>query len=215
MATFPVTASPPKITALFEKIRRTGVPSKVDQDWLKAMGFTSSRDRSMVGMLKSLGYLDSTGSPTERWRSWKDVKEGPKVLGEAVREGFRGIFETYPDAQDATDKDLRNLINTVTGTGEDMVGQYLSTFKGLCKLVDWSAASKGQGEEAAYTSDAAVPQHINMGAKPISRGNTNSNNGLVVNLNIQLSLPETLDQAGYEAFFAAMKKHLFPEPTDG
>jgi hypothetical protein len=68
MADFQYTTVPGKISTLFDKIRSVGVPPKVTVQWLKAIGFTSSNDTSLLPVAKAVGFADQSGVPTEYWK---------------------------------------------------------------------------------------------------------------------------------------------------
>jgi len=46
-----------KIKPLLEKIRTVGVPPKVTEAWLKSLGFKSTNDRTLIGVLKFIGVI--------------------------------------------------------------------------------------------------------------------------------------------------------------
>jgi len=59
---FTYTTVPGKIKPLLAKIREVGIPSKAASQWLKTIGFTSSNDASLLGVLKLIGLVDSSVS---------------------------------------------------------------------------------------------------------------------------------------------------------
>jgi Family of unknown function (DUF5343) len=61
MADYAYTTVTGKIKPLLDKIRTVGVPSKVGTPWLKTIGFTSSNDTSLIGVLKFIGLTDQSG----------------------------------------------------------------------------------------------------------------------------------------------------------
>jgi hypothetical protein len=42
---------------LLDKIRTVGVPPKVSGSWLKSIGFTSSNDATLIGVLKFIAIV--------------------------------------------------------------------------------------------------------------------------------------------------------------
>ncbi len=79
-------------------IQSAGVPPKVSQDYLKSVGFKSSNDRYLIPIMKTLGFLDTSGVPTDRWRAYRDKGRAKGVLAAAITEAYGSLFETYPDA---------------------------------------------------------------------------------------------------------------------
>lgn len=92
MSDYPYTTVPGKLSTLLKKIREVGVPTKANQQWLQSLGFTSSNDRTMLGILKFIGFMDESGVPSSRWREYRGANH-KQVLANAVREcaGSAGI----------------------------------------------------------------------------------------------------------------------------
>lgn len=80
MADFTYTTVPGKIKALLAKIREMGVPQKVTVQWLKTVGFKSSNDASLIGVLKFIGLTDSSGVPTSKWTQYRSRNWGQSVI---------------------------------------------------------------------------------------------------------------------------------------
>jgi hypothetical protein len=87
MAEYAYTTVTGKIKSLLEKIRRVGVPTKVSIAWLKSLGFTSSNDATLIGVLKFIGFVDASGIPTSGWTAYRGANHRV-VLGEAIRQGL-------------------------------------------------------------------------------------------------------------------------------
>lgn len=199
----PYAESAIKIPSLFEKIQVVGQPAKVSAEWLKTIGFASSRDRSFTRLLRELGFTDAGGSPTQQWREYKDTKKAPYVLGQAVKRAYQVLYDVYPDAHNATDTDLRNLISTSTGAGKDMVSQYMSSFRNLAKIARFEATDDSPEPHPNGSTKASSESAVSNVRMP-----HNSGANLTVNLNVQLTLPETADASFFDAMFTAMRKHL-------
>jgi hypothetical protein len=80
---------------LLAKIREVGVPSKVTVQWLKTVGFRSSNDASLLGVLKHIGFTDASGVPSSAWTQYRGANH-QKVLGDALRGGYAELFAVYP-----------------------------------------------------------------------------------------------------------------------
>src|SRR5438874_1165391 len=104
MGEFQYSTVPGKIGPLFHKLRSVGVPAKATVQWLKAIGFTSSNDPSLLSILKAAGFADSTGVPTATWREYRGA-DHKQVMARALRGGYRELFEVYSDANARTDKE--------------------------------------------------------------------------------------------------------------
>jgi hypothetical protein len=121
------------IPRYLESIPKVGVPDKVDPNYLKGLGFKNSNDRALVPLFKSLGFLESGGKPTELYRNYRAAAgdSAKKILGDAVRQCYAGLFGTYSDAQSQDDATLTNWIRANSDSGADGQRRALSTFKAL------------------------------------------------------------------------------------
>lgn len=198
MADYPYTTVPGKIAKLFEKIKETGIPQKATRKWLKSIGFTSSNDGSLLPILAFIGMTDASGVPTDRWQLFRG-DQGKQILAECIRKGYEGVFSVYPDAHTRNRSELESFFSTHSSAGKQAIGKKVSTFLELCKLADFSA-TKVRVESAAMEDEPDIAESVTVARK--------SYKGFAININIQLTLPETTDGKVYDAFFSAMKKHL-------
>jgi hypothetical protein len=143
---------------------------------------------------------DASGMPTDRWSQFRG-RGGEQVLAECIKKAYAELFSTYPNAQERSRSDLETFFRTHSCAGKQAIEKTVSTFQQLCKLADFGearveAAAAGKGAEGKI--DGA--QRMTAASK--------SHEGFAININIQLTLPETTDEKVYDAFFAALKKHL-------
>jgi hypothetical protein len=199
MANVPYTPNPPNVKKFFEKIQAAGTPPKLHQAYLPTIGFKSSNDRYLIGLCKSLGFVDTAGKPTIKWSEYKDRNKAPKVMADAIKTAYADLYSTYPDAEKKDDDTLQDYFASTSGAADSVVRLMVRTFKSLCELADFEAVAV---EEYVTTSTARAGEKVSeipLGMKPIT-----------ININIQLQLPATEDVTIYEALFSALKKNLFP-----
>ena len=55
-----------KIPQYFDTMLTAKAPDKFTTKFMADLGFTSSNDRQFVNVLKAIGFLDDSGTPTER-----------------------------------------------------------------------------------------------------------------------------------------------------
>jgi hypothetical protein len=178
------------------------VPPKVSQDYLKSVGFKSSNDRYLIPILKALGFLDPSGSPTDRWRAYRDKGKAKGVLAAAITEAYSSLFETYPDAFRRDNEALRNYFSTHSSNLNDSTLQLVvRTFKTLCESADFE--SPAAAEEILEHAPAKA-----RGGKSLTPRQPTQGGDLTVNINIQLQLPATDDASVYEKLFEAMNKTI-------
>src|SRR5438309_2305870 len=100
------------IKEFLEKVQETGVPTKIDREYLPSIGFTSSSDRPLITLFKFLGFLDKSGAPTDLYRKYRDKKNAKRVLGRALATAYSGLFATYPDAHKRDNDALADYFRT-------------------------------------------------------------------------------------------------------
>lgn len=206
MAEFAYTTVPGKIKPLLEKIRGVGIPPKATVQWLKTIGFTSSNDAGLLGMLRVAGLVDGTNIPTPTWSSYRGATHR-RVLGDALRSGYAELFAVYPDAWQRSSTELEHVFATSTSAGKQVISKTVASFKALCECADFGPVGQ-QPEQAMHTTGplhAPVAGHgSTSGAQP-SGGKANPS--LHIDLQIHVSpeaSPEQIDQ-----IFKSMAKHLY------
>lgn len=202
------TTVPGKISTLLQKIQHVGVPPRVTNDWLRSVGFTSSNDRSLRSVLRQIEFIDSSDEPTPAWRQYRGA-ESKKVLGRAIREGYSDLYSLYPDAHERSAQELADWFSTKSDAGQQAISKAVATFKNLAAEAEFgsepSAVAEGESPPASVAKAApaapmeAVHRQVRAGS------------GATININVQLTLPETTDEAVYEAFFRAMREHLLED----
>jgi hypothetical protein len=203
------TTVPGKLPNLLSKIRDTGVPSKATVAWVKSVGFTSSNDPSLLGVLRSIGFIDQDGVPTPAWKEYRG-KDYKGVLGRAIQSGYQDLYSVYPDAHVRENSDLSHIFSTKTNAGKQAIDKMVSTFKSLAGEAEFTAGTNFTTQAAPTASTAAGTNDANVAPTLLSNTTTTSS-GLSVNINVQLTLPETTDEKVYEAFFKAMRNHLLAD----
>ncbi|HEX7711573.1 MAG TPA: DUF5343 domain-containing protein [Sphingomonadaceae bacterium] len=198
---FPYTQNTGNLIDLIKSIGKHGVPDKFTTKELPIWGYKSSNDRPIVGVLKFIQFLDSSGAPTDLWRQARTAPE--KAAASGVRTGYQALFQTFPDAERKDAEALTNFFKAKTTVGDSAVKQMVGTFKALAQYGDFSDATEVPPAPAHEAAAAlATP-----GGRPIST-TVSGANGMTVNLNVELSLPADATGDVYDAFFKAMKKHL-------
>lgn len=202
MAGFPYTVVPKRLESFFQKIQQVGRPQKVDQKWLASVGFQAKNDRQIPTVLKFIGLIDQSGTPTDKWMQFRGRNRAGAVLAEGIRDGYAELFQTYHNANELGETELKNFFGTKTSAGAHTISRTVSTFRTLCKLADF-----GEVPAQASLPVAGVQQTAAM-SEPATRSTVQTGAGMTININIQLTLPETKDQSVYDGLFAALKKHL-------
>lgn len=203
MTDFPYTKSHGNIKRLFEQIQSSGKPEKATQNWLKLIGLKSSNDSRLPGLLKFIGFTDSSGIPDDDiWLAYKNKDKSSAILAQAIRTAYSDLFNIYSDAHRKDDEALRNYFSSKTGVGATTVAAMVNTFKSLVELADFnSEVPENLKDEILEKSEE----------KRSNKKPTNTNiegNGLSVTVNIQLQIAATEDASIYDKFFQSLYKHV-------
>ena len=194
-----------------DEVRTAGVPERVTVEFLKTLGFKSSNDRPIISVLKGIGFLDTNGTPTDLYRSFRDPDVGPKVLARAVRSAYADLYLANTKAHDLPIEKLKGIIATKTSKGNVVVKLIAGTFKALAKAADFSEAS-AEGEKGivkpAEKQKVSVDSAPKVTAPPSPPGIGAGMSGF--HYNIQIHLPTTTDITVYNAIFKSIKEHLLP-----
>lgn len=213
MADFPYTLVTGKLKSFLEKIQQAGRPDIVDKKWLASLGFHASNDATIIPILKFIGFVDQSGKPIDNiWLAYRgDKSRARKVLAEGICGGYAELFQTYPDAHQRSDSDLKSFFSTRSTAGAQVVSKTVTTFRTLCELADFSDVA-ALAQFPVPVTEPLPPSGVVDTAPGITRTVVRGlGTGVTININIQLTLPETTDETVYDKFFAALKKHLLPE----
>lgn len=198
MSEIPYTPLYGKIEEYFKKIQEIGIPTtaKVNRKWLSAIGFKGGNDSYILKVLRFIGFVDDSKTPTEVWKKYKDPMKSSAVLAQAIRTGYSGLFATYEDAHRKDREALYVFFSSKTGKSKRTVDLMVNTFVGLCKLADFEEEApelKPPREEETIVRESIAPKR---GIAP------------EIHINIQLHLPATNDPSIYENLFKSLRKHL-------
>jgi hypothetical protein len=205
MADFTYTTVPGKLKQLFAKLREVGVPPKATVQWLKSLGFTSSNDASMLGVLKAVGFVDATGVPTPKWSAFRGASS-KQVLGDAIREGYAELFAVYPDAPQRSQTDLEHVFSTSSTGGRQVISKLVSTFKSLAELAEFAPVSSQT--DLHMTSE---PLHVPISGSPaITAGvRAQHSGGPSIHIDIQVHIAPESTAEQIDHIFSSMGKHLY------
>ena len=183
-------------------------PERFTNKFLEDLGYRSSNDRLIAGVLKGLGFLAETGEPTQRYFAFLDQTQSKKVMAIGIQEAYEDLFNLNKDAQKLSQDEVKNKLKTLTQgqKGDKVIESMARTFKTLCDYADWSDNPQTQGK----TSDEKIPQSTDAQFVPMKENHSDHSHAMPFGLhyNIQIHLPETTNMAVYDAIFQSLKKHL-------
>lgn len=195
------------LTVIMHKIIEGTAPEKFTNEHLKKIGFASSNDRAVVGLLKDLGFLTDEGIPTQRYHDYRNESNSKKVLGYALKETYRDIFliNTNPSKDDKVA--ISGLFKTVHNVSERVSVYMANTFLTLLEISDISQIGE-QIESVVAEPTFEIKDETNILPK-IERPEKQ----MIPNLryNIEIHLPATKDVEVYNSIFKSLKSHLLDE----
>ena len=187
-------------------------PKQYNRTFLETLGFKSSSDRLIIGVLKALGFLNASGSPTERYFEFLDQTQAGRVLAEGIREAYDDLYQINTKAHALPADDLKGKIKTLTQgqVSEAVVDKMALTFKALAGHADFEAVEPAippeEVDEAPKAQPGEPPSGAGAPAPAPTAGRQPVLGGLVYN--IQIHLPESRDPAVYDALFRSLRTHL-------
>ncbi len=198
--------------AYFEAIQNAQAPERFTVKFLEGLEFASTNDRTFIGILKELGFLDTNNVPTKRYYEFLDKDVAPGVLAEGIREMFSDLFAIKKDAQKMNQTEVYNKLRTLYAgkkKTDNLIKLIASNFVALCKLADFdrstSETSKGDGKEKPE-QPTDKPKEFQEDLAPNRKHKKLDIDGLQYHINIVL--PDTKDQAVYDAIFKSLRDHL-------
>jgi hypothetical protein len=204
MATdYPYMVSAKNLPAILTKIKDAGTPPRFTSEFIKThLGFPSSNDRTLVGVLKRLGFLTADGTPTDRYNAFRgDEKKSAMAMAEGLRDGWSDVFLADQKANTRTASELKQLFKSVTGKGDAVALKMATTFKVLAAAADWAAAPPPSPPLAAEDLQPPAPP---APKPPPPSGGAN----VLLHHDVHVHLPATSDVAVYTAIFRALKAEL-------
>ncbi len=202
------------LKSILQAIQSAQAPEKFNVRFLENLGFSSSNDRLIVGVLRELGFLDAEGKPKDRYFRYLDQTQAARVLAEGIREGYSDLFSIKLDANKLTRDEVINKAKTLSqGTlSESVLEKFALTFQSLVSLADFSeAAQQPNVEEKKVEAAVEDVKKGALGSDELPSPNSNRKAALTLgglHYNFQIILPSTRDPAVYDAIFKSLKDHL-------
>jgi len=206
------TIKPGAIPAYFEGILNAEPPDRFSIKFLEGLGFGSSNDRLLIGILKELGFLNADGAPQERYYSFLDRSSSGRVLAEGIKEAYSDLFAVNTSAHTLTSEEAFNKLRTLyKGDKKDTVIKNISkTFAALCDYADFRSpvaavdkTKKNADIEDVHHDDMSGDSTTETGADLPKKIGLKS-----LQYHINIVLPDTRDQAVYDAIFKSLRDHL-------
>lgn len=196
-----------KIKPLLDKIKTVGVPNKVTNAWLKTIGFTSSNDGSLIGVLKVAQLIDNAQVPTASWQKFRGAN-GAAELAEGIRKGYSELYGVYPDAHSRSNTELENVFSQSSKAGKQAISKAVATFKNLAAEADFSKNGTAHADATEHFEASTLHAPVEVQPPKKVRGGTPN---LHIDVQVHVSADASAEQI--DQIFASMAKHLYGSPT--
>jgi len=205
------TLKPNAVPAYFDAILDAQPPERFSVKFLENLGFTSTNDRLFIGILKDLGFLNRDGAPQQRYFDFLDRSQSKRVLAEGIRDSYSDLFAINKSAQDMTSDAVKNKLRTMyAGKKTDLViGNIAKTFRALCDYADFTAAMGVKKPVVKTSVEVEKPAEPRREADPVAEPpKTGKVEVAGLQYHINIVLPDSRDQAVYDAIFRSLREHL-------
>lgn len=198
-----MTGSFTKIPQYFDTLLTAKAPDKFTVKFMEDLGYTSSNDRQFVNVLKSIGFLDDSGTPTDRYFKFLDQSCSKQIVAEGIKEAYSDLFALNINANTLSKEEVVGKFKTLTSGSKEnaTLGHMASTFLNLCAYADW-------GTPTPVSKEPEAKEHKAPQASKSEHEITVVPKEFDLNYDIHIHLPATRDQAVYDALFASLAKHL-------
>jgi hypothetical protein len=96
--------------AILAALQQAKAPERFTQRFLESLEFKASSDRLIIGVLKSLGFLDDQGKPTQRYFKFLDQTQSAAVIADGLRDAYSDLFQVNVNAHRLQKAELVNKL---------------------------------------------------------------------------------------------------------
>jgi hypothetical protein len=197
------------LSQILKAIREAQAPDRFTYSFLEALGFKSTNDRGIIGVLKALGFIDESGNPKQPYFDYLDDERSKAVLAEGIRRAYADLFKLNNKANEKDVAWVKNKLRTLTqgSKGDAVLNKMALTFVALCKESDFQAPSVRMKEATDESiNEEPVTEEI---ASPDDEQGQFRRGPFSLAYNINIELPAVRDQAVYDAIFKSLRENLF------
>jgi len=196
----PYISYPACISRILEKIKEATTPDRFTPDFLDTkLGFKGGNYKQFIPLAKKIGLLDTDASPTELYKSFRNIKTSKFSMAQAIKKGYPEIFERNEYANSLSKKELEGLIVQITGleSKSKVVKLISQTFEILKQNADFESKLSEDLSEAQIKTGEIKDKKENY-----------KDLGLNLTYTINLVLPKSEDPAVFNAIFSSLRENL-------
>jgi hypothetical protein len=87
------------------------------------LGIKSTGDRSLIPMLRTLGFIDATNKPLPAYGALKNSARRRTAIANAIRRAYAPLYEANEQADKLPNEDLRGLVAPIAGSDDNMTSK--------------------------------------------------------------------------------------------
>ena len=206
VARLPYMTSLGLISKILEKIQSARRPERFTQDFLETkLGHSGGSARSIIPLLKRMGFLGSDGVPTTLYDQFRNAETQGIAVAEGMRNAFSELFERNEYVYEMSrDRLVGQVVEVTGGARNDRTTRAIAgTFLALKDLADFEGEVEAEAGTNQNNSSGTVDQHVEPHRQRGPEGVE-----LRVGYTINLNLPETSDPEVFNAIFRALRENL-------
>ncbi|MFZ0434840.1 MAG: DUF5343 domain-containing protein [Chthoniobacterales bacterium] len=201
----PYVAQPSAIENILEKVKEAKTPDRFTPDFLTTvLGFKGGNSRQFIPLAKKMGFLNSDGTPTELYKSFRNPRLSKGALGQAIKKAYHEVFERNEYAGNLSKDDFKGLVVEITGleSKDNVVQLVCRTFETLRSKADFDAKAP------LSTDKVSEDSHKGENSKEVDESKNHREIDLRLSYTINLVLPKTDDPAVFNAIFRSLRDNL-------
>jgi hypothetical protein len=194
------------ITTVLDKIKSAPTPPRFTNDFLYTkLGVTSNSARPVVSFLKRIGFLDQGGTPSERYKEFRNASYSGSAAAAGLKQGFASLYASNEYAHDLGPSDLEGLVLQVTGLdrSNQTVKAIIGSFNALKAFADFDGAVRQGKAVATELAEEEVPK-VNHRLPLQDSISPKLNLAYTINL----TLPETTNIEVFDAIFQSLNRNI-------
>ena len=194
---------------ILRAIREAQAPERFTYGFLEALGFKSTNDRGIIGVLKALGFIDESGNPKQPYFDYLDEERHEQVLADGIRRAYADLFKLNNKADEKDTAWVKNKLKTLTqgSKGDAVLNKMAATFTALSKEADFTAPAIAEKEDAVATKSTEEDSPSKTEDAESERS-ARRREPIGLSYNINIELPAVRDQLVYDAIFKALRDNL-------
>lgn len=200
----PYMSVPGTLTRILEKIKVAGTPENFNADFLaNTLGFKGGNYRTFIPWAKKIGFINSDGTPTQLYKSFRNPTTSKISLGEGLKKGYSTIYAKDENVHTLDKGKFKGLMMEATGEPHDskMLELMVNSFWNAKSLAEFngSIVQRPDETEEPLITKTQENKFDDTHTKKLHLG---------LNYTINLVLPKTDDPAIYNAIFRSLKENL-------